>query len=70
MYSSSHLVVLVEAGHGAGIGVAAVCVGGVVREVLLSLVGWVGRRPLLHGLVNLLLVHLTLWMQAAHTAEG
>lgn len=74
--SSSHLVVLVEAGHGAGVGDVAVCVGWVVGKVLLALVGWVGGHPLLHPLVDLLLVHLTspgvdMWLQASHTtAKG
>lgn len=74
--SASHLVVLVEAGHGASVGNVAVCVGRVVRKVLLALVGWVGDHPLLHALVDLLLVHLTstgvdMWLQASHaTAKG
>lgn len=73
--SLSHLVVLVEAGHGAGVSVVAVCVGLVVREVLLSLVGWMGGHALLHALVDLLLVHRTpagidVWLQAHATAEG
>lgn len=69
----SHLVVLVEAGHGASVGVVAVCVRWVVGEVLLSLVGRVGGHPLLHALVDLLLVHLTsagvdVRLQATHAA--
>lgn len=50
-----HLVVLVEAGHGAGV---AVCEGNAVGEVLLRLVGRMWRHALLHALVHLLLVNL------------
>lgn len=54
-----HLVVLVEAGHGAGVGVVAVSVGRVVGEVLLPLVGRMRYHCLLHALMDLLRVHLT-----------
>lgn len=41
--------------------------------MLLALVSWVGGHPRLHGLVDLLLEHLTcagvdVWLHAAHTA--